>query len=182
MNEIDEFNVDWDEKKNMCIWRGNVVNGSHRNFFNPENKLDINPREYFVKLYKKNNFIDMNYENINTSIADQIEYKYILDIDGWSNTWDGTIWKLYSGSVLLKVKSNWQQWYYDELKEWIHYIPIENDFSDLNDKIKWCKNNDDKCKKIVENARKFVNEKLNLKYVNNKIIKKVKKYLQLTNQ
>jgi hypothetical protein len=124
----------------------------------------------------------VDYEDSFTSLQEQLTYKYILDIDGWSNTWDATIWKLYSGSILFKVKSTWQQWYYDELKEWEHYVPINNDFSDLNEKIEWCKLNDDKCKQIAKNAKKFVIEKLNLEYVNNKVVERTIKYFNDTNQ
>jgi len=84
------------------------------------------------------------------------EYKYLIDIDGWSNTWDATIWKLLSGCVLLKVSGVWEQWYYNRLKEWVHYVPINDDFSDLNDKIEWCINHDERCKEISKAAYKFV--------------------------
>jgi hypothetical protein len=179
--EIDSANFKWDNKKNMCVWRGNVKNGYNTNFFN--NKLNFNQRQLFVKLYNEKKINNMNYENKELSIFDQINYKYILDIDGWANTWDATIWKLYSGSVLLKVQSVWRQWYYNELKEWIHYVPIKNDLSDLNQKIEWCISNDDKCKVIVENARNFVIEKIfDKEYVNNKIVESTLKYLSITKQ
>ena len=31
------------------------------------------------------------------------------------------------------------------LKPYVHYVPIKEDFSNLNDVIIWCLNNDDKC-------------------------------------
>ena len=62
----------------------------------------------------------------------------------------------YDSSVLLKVKSIWKQWYYDELKEYVHYVPVENDFSDLNERIQWCIDNNDKCEEITKNAKQFV--------------------------
>jgi len=120
-----------------------------------------------------NTIQNINYKNEQTSIEDQIKYKYILDIDGFSNTWDATIWKLYSGSVLLKVNSIWEQWFYNDFIEWIHYVPVENDFSDLNKQIQWCINNDDKCKQITKNARDFVLNKLNWEYVKNETINTV---------
>jgi hypothetical protein len=181
--EIDSINFKWENKKNICIWRGNVKNGYNINFFDSNNKFGLNQRQYFVKLYDEDKITNMDYENGDMSISDQLEYKYILDIDGWANTWDATIWKLYSGSVLLKVQSTWKQWYYDELKEWIHYVPINNDFSDLNKKIEWCKSNDDKCKEIVNNARNFVIKKIfDTEYVNNKIVESTLNYLSISNQ
>jgi hypothetical protein len=181
--EIDSINIKWEDKKNICIWRGNVQNGYITNFFDSNNKFNLNQRKYFVKLHDEGQITNINYQNNEMSISDQLQYKYILDIDGWANTWDATIWKLYSGSVLLKVQSTWKQWYYDELKEWIHYVPINNDFSDLNLKIEWCKSNDDKCKEIVNNARNFVIEKIfDAEYVNNKIVESTLNYLSISNQ
>jgi hypothetical protein len=102
----------------------------------------------------------VNFENKDTSISDQIQYKMILDMDGWSSTWSATVWKMYSGSVLLKTKSKWKQWYYHKLEPWVHYVPVKDDFSDLNDKIEWCLHNERECIKITENAKRFVDKHL----------------------
>ena len=53
--------------------------------------------------------------------------------------------------MLLIVKSpkNYSIWFTPLLKEYIHYIPIKEDLSDLIDKIKWCQQNDTKCKEIA---------------------------------
>jgi hypothetical protein len=102
-----------------------------------------------------------------------MKYKYILDIDGYTNSWEGTIWKLYSGSVVIKQKSIWKQWYYDELKEWIHYVPVNNDFSNLEEVMNWCLNNDELCKQISINSRNFVKNKLNNNHVLKSVINKI---------
>jgi len=36
-----------------------------------------------------------------------------------------------------------------ELMPYVHYIPVKNDFSDLEEKFNWCLNNLDKCEKIA---------------------------------
>ena len=38
------------------------------------------------------------------------------------------------------------------LKPWIHYVPLNDDFSNLEEMYSWCLNNDDKCQEIVKNA------------------------------
>ena len=159
INIINNNYVNWNNKINKCVWRGVLTNGTDHCFF--VKKEGLSPRYYFVNLYNKSKFTNVDYKPDYLSIENQIKYKYILDIDGWVCTWSATIWKLYSGSVLLKQKSVWKQWYYDELIEYVHYVPVANDFSDLNEQIQWCINNDDKCKEITENSRKFVLEKLN---------------------
>jgi hypothetical protein len=38
------------------------------------------------------------------------------------------------------------------LQPYVHYVPLKDDFSDLNEILEWCRNNDDTCKQISENA------------------------------
>jgi len=146
--------INWEQKKNELIWRGNIVNGTKYNFKNYVSEL--NQREYFVDLYKKGILHNINYSEETMSKEEMCKYKYLLDIDGFSNTWDATIWKMLSGSVMLKVDGVWEQWYYPKLKEWVHYIPVKHDFSDLNEILQWCYLNDEICKKVSENAYNFV--------------------------
>jgi hypothetical protein len=159
-NEIDLNRTPYPKRISECIWRGTIGNGNTTNFMIPR-ETPINQREYFKKLYEEGRFPKVQFEDRQTSISDQIKYKMILDIDGCSSTWSATVWKLYSGSVLLKQKSKWKQWFYDDMEPWVHYVPVENDFSDLNDKIEWCLHNEETCIEITENAHRFVLEKLN---------------------
>jgi len=169
-SKMDKERISFTSKTPMCVWRGYLGNGTVHNFFDPSDKHGLNQRDYFKKLHSENRFPKVNYEESTMSKEDQAKFKYILDIDGFSNTWDATVWKLYSGSVLLKLKSRWKQWYYDDLHEWEHYVPVENDFSDLNDKIEWCIHNEDKCIQITENAKRFVLDKLNWERVRQDVI------------
>ena len=172
LNDIDNNLVKWENKINKLIFRGNENNGYIYNFIDYKNKNKI-PRKYFNEKFKNNKFIDL--DNNKLSKAKQIKYKYLIDIDGYTNSWEGTVWKLYSGSVVIKQKSIWKQWYYDDLIEWVHYIPVNNDFSNLDIVIQWCIDNDNICKQIAENSRKFIKEKLNEDYVRNYMIHKLNK-------
>lgn len=158
--EIDIHRDPYTKRKDECIWRGNLTNGTSDNFTGPP-PISSNPREYFKKLYNEGRFSKVQFEEKDTSIKDQIKYKMILDIDGWTSTWSATVWKLYSGSVLLRTKSKWKQWFHDKLEPWVHYVPVEDDFSDLNDKIEWCLHNEDACIQMTEHAHRFVVEHLN---------------------
>jgi hypothetical protein len=71
-------------------------------------------------------------------------YRYHIDIDGNTNAWASLFIKLLSGSPVLKVTSphGFRQWYYDRLKPWVHYVPVEADMSDLIEKAEWIRNHD----------------------------------------
>lgn len=177
LRDIDSSRVDWEKKKSLCVWRGTGINGASCNLIGKHCSEPINQRQLFIQQYKQGSFVSMDYNETFLSKQDQLHYKYILDIDGWTNTWDGTVWKLYSGSVLLKCKSVWKQWYYDDLKEYIHYVPVANDFSDLNQKIEWCKLHDKECQEITRNAIDFVKTKLNWNKVIEDCVRTVQMYI-----
>lgn len=62
------------------------------------------------------------------------------------------------GSVILKVKPRQvadRMWYFPLLQEWVDHVPVEADLSDLEEKIRWCRENDDKCREIAANCLKF---------------------------
>jgi hypothetical protein len=86
------------------------------------------------------------------------EHKYLLDVDG--NTFSGRFFSfLYSGSLVFKAtifKEHFERW----LKPYEHYIPIEMDFSDLEDKVKWAMRHDAEAKRMAENAKAFALEHL----------------------
>ncbi|MGC2528884.1 MAG: glycosyl transferase family 90, partial [Candidatus Acidiferrum sp.] len=84
-------------------------------------------------------------------------YKYHIDIDGNTNSWPGLFIKLLTGSPVLKVASpfGFRQWYYDKLKPWINYIPVAADMSDLADKVRWLRANDEAARRIGEGGRQL---------------------------
>ena len=90
------------------------------------------------------------------SLTEQCKYKYLVNIDGHVSSFRLSS-ELGMGCCILLVESNYKLWFSDFLEPFVHYIPIKKDLSDLIEKIKWCKDNDDKCKKIVENCKFFYN-------------------------
>lgn len=81
-------------------------------------------------------------------------YKYIINVDGHVSAYRLSL-ELESGSCILLATSRYKLWYRDMLQPFVHFVPVKQDLSDLLDKIRWCKANDAKCKKIAQNAAKF---------------------------
>jgi hypothetical protein len=106
------------------------------------------------------------------SREDQMKYKYHILIDGHVAAFR-LIWLLMFKSLILYVESeyNWSVWFQTLLKPYEHYIPIKKDLSNLADQIKWCKQNDNKCKKIAENSYNF--------YIKNVKNEKILDYMEL---
>ena len=49
----------------------------------------------------------------------------------------------------------------DHLVPYQHFIPVRQDFEDLEEKYNWCLNNLDACEKISKNATVFMQQFLN---------------------
>ena len=46
-------------------------------------------------------------------------------------------------------------WYFPLLQPYVDHVPVQADLSDLDEKIRWCRENDEKCRQIGENAKIF---------------------------
>ena len=167
--------VPFKDKINRIIHACRRSNGSKHNF-TKRRDIELSPRLYFDTddVCKDNidcpKWIDTN---------DMVNYKYILDVDGNSNTWDATAWKLNSGSIIMKSDTVWRQFFYDEYLPWVHFIPIADDFSDIQEKYKWCEENQEECLKIIDNCKKLfqkiftvhnvIDDSINKLYISNRL-------------
>ena len=79
------------------------------------------------------------------------DFKYVVDIDGYGNAW-GLMEKLILGCCILKVETPYEQWFYDRLRPWVHYVPVKGDLSDLHERIAWCRENDAQSEWIAANG------------------------------
>jgi len=93
--------------------------------------------------------------------SDAVAFKYLVDIDGNACTYSRCYWILLSNSVMLKQVTRYRQWYYRGLTPGLHYIPLEEDLSDLEDKLAWAKEHDEECRHMAKAATRFAVENLN---------------------
>jgi hypothetical protein len=87
-------------------------------------------------------------------MLEHAHYRFLIDIDGAASAWS-FFEKLLLGGCILKVGSPFEQWFYSELTEWQHFVPVRQDLSDLFEKIEWCHGNQDEARAIGERAQQF---------------------------
>lgn len=92
------------------------------------------------------------------------EFKYIIHVDGYSVA-GRLLTTMLTGSLILRVKSKFYLWCDEFIKPDVHYIVIKEDLSDLIEKIKWCKKNDNYCKKIAKNGFKYAKKVLTIDFI-----------------
>ena len=90
--------------------------------------------------------------------ADEMaSYRYHIDIvTGGATSWEDTVRKLALPGLLFHHESLMKDWFYDELRAWEHYVPIQMDLSDLSEKYVWAEQHPLEAQTIAKNGRDFV--------------------------
>jgi hypothetical protein len=176
------YMTDWNKKKDIAVFRGTStgcgidsstnkriklaqISKNHPDFLDAGiTKWNLRPRKLQnVKYldYIKTEKTGVKLANF-LSGSQQSEYKYIIHVEGHVAAFRLSE-ELAMGSVLLMVESDWKIWYSKMLIPYVHYVPVKSDLSDIIEIVEWCRSNDDKCKKIAENATRFYDKYLSEK-------------------
>lgn len=103
------------------------------------------------------------------------KFKYLIDIRGFGWT-DRVKYLLGMRRPLLLVDRPYREYYYDDLRPMVHFVPVKEDLSDLLDKINFLDENPDLYKFIVDNATRFVNEHFRKEIVRYELHERVHMY------
>jgi hypothetical protein len=99
------------------------------------------------------------------NMEDFQKYKAIIDIDG--NSWSSRFFRLMCmNSVVLKVQPNHIDYFFPELKPWVHYLPVHANLSNLIDVVRLAVSEDPEAthhmQTIVRNANDWCKKKVTL--------------------
>jgi hypothetical protein len=172
-----EFNMNWESKKPTAVFRGAstgcgvTVNDNPRLYLaslkspieNGEPLIDAGITKWNCRPRKimKHDYLEVIHPKLlNISLSsfitpkEQSNYKYIINVDGHVSAFRLSL-ELSTGSVVLLQDSKYRVWFRKYLKEYVHYVPIKEDLSNLYEQIRWCRNHDAECKEIAKNALEF---------------------------
>ena len=112
------------------------------NFYNKNNKLFWagSPQNHFNNI--RYNILDMQVKNNNNkfidsyygykTIEDALKYKFIVSLEGWSSSWDRTVWVSNSDSILFKDSNSNHKCFYDIFfKPYEHFIPYKKELNNI---------------------------------------------------
>ncbi|XP_060591882.1 protein O-glucosyltransferase 2-like [Ruditapes philippinarum] len=150
----------WENKTEIGFWRGRDSRQERLDLVvmsrkNPDLLHAKMTRMFFFKHDEEKYGELVN----NIPFFDFFKYKYQVNIDGTVAAYR-LPYLLAGDSVVLKQDSFYYEHFYKDLKPYVHYIPFKRDLSDLLEKIKWAKENDEKVHEIARNAQNYVLENL----------------------
>ena len=137
----------WQDKR--IFWRGSLFTSPTRYFLFELGKKY--PEYLQIEDGAKGNFVPM---------VEQAKYKYLIDTRG--NSFSVRLQTLLRlGRVLFIVYRPSREWYFNRMIPMVHYVPVEEDMSDLIEKYIFMENHPELYEKIVRNMAEFVEENLN---------------------
>lgn len=165
----------WKDKEEKAFWRGSATGGH----FTYENWDRFARAKLVLLSLKYPEVIDARFHSILQAVdglrdfmkakglvsssvkkEDHLKYKFLIDVDGNSCSYERYFWLLASNSLVLKQMTPNIQWYYGALTPYEHYLPVQEDLSDLLEKIQWAKEHDAESQAIAENATQFTENHL----------------------
>ncbi len=144
----------FEDKKNILVWRGKCYK---------QHRID------FIKKFHDNRYCNIGQTNTKgdihvpwqkekLSLNKQLKYKFILAIEG-NDVASNLKWAMSSNSLVLMAKPKYETWFMEGLlKENYHYALIKDDYSDLEEKIRYYSQNIKDAKKIIKNANNYVQQ------------------------
>lgn len=171
----------WEEKENTFFFRGDSISSDVESALSNEfksvsvelvstlkklsDKYNINAgiTKFYLKLpIVKSSKISYQAENKNLYVEQQEENtvntlyksKFIIVADHVGIN-EELASLLFSGSCLLIIDSEWENWYSGLLQENVHFVKIKRDFSNIEEVMSWCVSHEDECRNIALNSRDF---------------------------
>lgn len=190
LKSIKNMDIPFREKDDKIIWRGVSSGNKYGNYLRDimvqkfQNSSNPNIDIKFTEIYDglllpKEKYIKGNF----IPIKDQLKSKFLLSIEG-NDVATNLKWALYSNSLVLMNKPKIVSWFMeDQLIPYYHYVPISDNFDDLEEKYEWCLQNLDKCEKIIKNANQFIENFLDEKneiFITNQVIKNYFEKIKIT--
>lgn len=150
--------VPWDNKLNDIVWRGSDTGrGVRLNFVKKFYKIfNIGFSNWVQDKFENPELYLDEYLKPKMSVDEMLRYKYLPVVDGNDKS-SSLGWVLASNSVPLMPIPKYHSWICEKwLIPGVHYVEVKRDFSDLEEKIQWCRENDDRCMEIARNGTEFM--------------------------
>lgn len=166
----------WQDKENRVIFRGKIP-GKEK-------------RERFFNMYFGNPLCDLGDTSKNgkpewktgkRTIEEHLKFKFILALEG-NDVASNLKWVMSSGSVAVMPKPEYETWFMEgKLIPNVHYIEIDRDFSNFEERINYYIQHEEEALEIIRNANKYTEQFTDNKREKIISLLTLDKYISLTN-
>lgn len=151
--------VPFERKKDMMIFRNVVKKQPHRTRF--IEALCNKPLCDVGQINPDGCELHPEYVKPFVPIEQQMQYKFIACIEG-HDVATNLKWVMASNSIAVMPKPKIESWFMEgTLTGGYHYIEINDDYSDVEDKIKYYSTHPEEAKAIIRHAHEYVEQFMN---------------------
>ncbi|ROV59072.1 lipopolysaccharide A protein [Vibrio ponticus] len=146
--------IRYEDKKDMIVWRGTGFRPNRRTLLV---KHFDNPRCNIGRVDTKDEDPQqLNYVTPSMTIAEQLQYKFILSLEGMDVA-TNLKWIMSSNSLCFTPKLRYETWFMEgKLEAGVHFVEVKDDFSDLDEKMDYYLANPEEAQAIIHNAQAWV--------------------------
>lgn len=157
----------YEKKHDKIVWRG-ITTGTPRSLYDGKTV-----RHFFVEwcLQHPKPYVDVGFnEIVQNSVLLQnltvqsltrsqlLKNKFLVFLEG-NDVPTGLKWGLMSNSVVFMPSPTYASWLMEDvLVPWVHFVPLNDTFSDLHTKYEWAMSHPNECKVITSNANRFMQQ------------------------
>ncbi len=165
------------EKMNMLVWRGGAYNELRKNFVR---RFWNNPMFNVGQTNKPKENVPWQKDYL--PISEQLKYKFIFCPEG-NDVATNLKWAMSSNSLCLMPKPRYETWFMEGvLQPGVHYVEVNRDLSDLEEKIVYYSKHIDEAEQIINNAHLHVERFKNPDFEDLLCFKVLERYTQFSGQ
>ncbi|WP_136622058.1 MULTISPECIES: glycosyl transferase family 90 [Mesorhizobium] len=144
------------DKRPALVWRGDLNNPKRTRFIDAVRDLP------FCDAGSHKPYAPAEYSKPFLSISQQLRYRYIVSLEG-NDVATNLKWILNSNSLCLMPLPTYETWFAEkQLEAGVHYVPLDPDFADVADKVRYFEHHPAEAQRIIAAAnaycRQFSNE------------------------
>ena len=142
--------LSYDEKLPMAVWRGACHQPHRLAFLKSAAELD------FCDIADTSRASLKSGQKVWMSLEDQLKYKVIFSIEG-NDVATNLKWIMSSNSLCFSPKLVYETWFREgQLIPNVHYVEIQSDFSDIEEKFNYYMSHPEEAKVIIQNANNYI--------------------------
>ncbi|CAF0709792.1 unnamed protein product [Brachionus calyciflorus] len=174
----------WGKKESKGFFRGSRTSGER----DPLVLLSRAEPDLVDAQYTKNQAWKSEADTLGAKPAEEIrledhcKYKYLFNFRGVAASFRFKHLFLCN-SLVYHVGDEWLEFFYDGLKPWVHYIPVEQNLKNVKELLEFAKENDKIVKEIALRGKNFVIDHLRMEDIYcywEELIKEYTKLLKFT--
>jgi hypothetical protein len=167
----------FEDKIGQAVWRG-MIYQKHRKIltdkFATHPLCNIGHSDETLK-------DDIGFKGFLT-IEQQLDYKYIVSVEG-KDVATNLKWIMSSNSLCFMRRPRFETWYMEgRLIPDVHYVLLNDDFSNLEEKIQYYNENQDLAQEIIKNAQAYTEQFKDVEREHKINLLVAKKYFELSGQ